>query len=287
MYSRINRKMVLLVNLILGQVLVVAVNTMWGLYDVERQSKFPVHYIFGLSVLAEVVLAFASIYLIKEILRLSKIETDSEITALSLKKSKELINVMRSQRHDFLNHIQVIYGLARLEKIDQISSYIGELRNSMETKDALGSIAQVEFAAFLLNKKCSAVEQGITFDLEILTDLAYVGIPTNELVSIVGNLVDNALYAVRENSGTYNKVLLKINEDDKNYALLVANTGPKITEEVKKQMFIQGFTTKGENGSGLGLYIISNLVKKSSGSIELVEEPGFNVCFEVKLPKIK
>lgn len=185
--------MILLVNLILGQVLVVAIFTMWSLFRIERQNEFPVQYIVAVSLLAEVVMALASMYLIKEILRLSKVENDAEITSLSLKKNKELINVMRTQRHDFLNHIQVIYGLARLNKTDKLSSYIGEIRSVMETEEMLGSIIQTEFAAFLLHKKSSASDQGINLDLDILSDLAYVRIPANELVSIIGNLIDNAL----------------------------------------------------------------------------------------------
>lgn len=285
MNRKISGKIILVMNLILGQVLLVAVNTIWGLFDIDRQITFPVHYISFFSLMAEIVLALVSLYLIKEILRLSKIESDAKMTAFSLKKNEELINLMKAQRHDFLNHIQVIYGLAMLKKTDKLSSYIGEIRSDMETEEMLGAMAQSEFAAFLFRKKGAAFEQGVILDLHIFTDLADIGIPSNELVSIIGNLIDNSLFAVKENPDIESRILLTINEEDINYVFSVANTGPEIPDEIRKHIFLQGFTTKGDKGSGLGLYIISNLVEKNIGTIELVKEPGFNVCFEVRIPK--
>lgn len=285
--EKINRKTILLMNVILGQTLIVVSNGMWGAFSANLSINIPTHYITAFSLIAGGILSLAAVFLLKEIVRLSEKEKEAEISKLNLKKNEEFINVMRSQRHDFLNHIQVIYGLAQLSKTEKISSYIGTLKSDIETENMLGILCQSEFAAFLLRKKSSAIEKGIKFKLDIFTDLAHLKIAANELVSIAGNLIDNAFYAIELSPDSDSEVLLTIDEQDSNYIISVANTGPEIPEEIKLQMFKQGFTTKEDKGSGLGLYIVKELVEKNKGRVELVDEPGFGVCFQVKLPKNK
>lgn len=283
--EKINRKTILLMNVILGQTLIVVSNGMWGAYSANLSIKIPMHYITAFSLVAGGILSLAAVFLLKEIVRLSKKEKEAEISKVNLKKNEELITVMRSQRHDFLNHIQVIYGLAQLNKTEKLSSYIGALKSDIETENMLGTLSQAEFAAFLLRKKSSAIEQGIKFELDIFTDLVHLKIAANELVSITGNLIDNAFYAVKASPDSDSEVLLTIDEQDSIYIISVANTGSGIPEDIKLEMFKQGFTTKEDKGSGLGLYIVKELVEKNRGTIELVDEPGFSVCFQVKLPK--
>lgn len=285
MKTSLSGRTVLLMNLILAQVLVVILNGMWGIYAAKGQIKMPVQYITGFSLMAGFILAGASIYIIREILRLAEKETEAELTAVNIRKNEELIGILRTQRHDFLNHIQVIYGLAKLNKIEKLSSYIGCLTSDIETENSLSTLCHIEFAAFLVRKKSLAIEQGVKFEIDIFTDLACLEIPANELVSIAGNLIDNAFFAVEISPDSDSEVLLTIDEGDSTYIISVANTGPGIPDEVRLQMFKRGFTTKKERGSGLGLYIVSELVKKNQGTVELVDEPGFSVCFQVEFPR--
>lgn len=281
----VNKKTVLLMNLMLAQVLVVVINGMWGTYASARDISIPLSYIIGFSMVAEISLIIAAIYVIKGIIRLSNKEAEAEVITVNLKKNEELLDILRTQRHDFLNHLQVIYGLVHLKKTEKLSSYIGELTNDMETENRLSSLACAEFTAFLLRKKSSAIEQGIKFDLDIFTDLLYAKIPASELVSIVGNLIDNAFYAVKENPHNDSGVLLTIDEEDETYVIYVANTGNQIPEDMRGKIFKQGFTTKGDKGTGYGLHIVKELAEKNKGTIELVDEPGFSVCFQLILPK--
>ncbi len=282
----LNHKTIILINVILAQTLVVVINGTYGVYESNLPINIPRYYITTFSLLAGVVLAITAIFQTREILRLSKKEVEAEFTLLNLKKNEELLNVLRVQRHDFMNHIQVICGLAQLQKTSQMMSYISTLTDDMYTDSKLSGLTQIEFAACLIKKKSLATEQGIKFDIYIFSNLEKLRIPATKLVRVVGNLIDNAFFAVKEQSISNGQVLLKISEENSHYNFLIANTGSEIPAENTQRIFERGFTTKGKNGSGLGLFIVKQLVEFYGGSISLVDEPGFSVCFRVQLPML-
>lgn len=195
-----------------------------------------------------------------------------------------MVHVLRTHRHDFLNHIQVIYGLAQIGRIDSLAKYVDELACGMEAESKLSLLAQPEVAALLIKKANTASVKGITFKVEVSTDLKNIGMPAMDAVRIIGNLVDNAFYEVEKHSLPEKMVQVTLCEQTSGYILTVCNNGPGIPAEIREKIFERGFSTKGSEGSGLGLYICSELVKQFRGSIILTEIMDFNTCFMVTLP---
>jgi sensor histidine kinase regulating citrate/malate metabolism len=284
MKKLLNRKSDILIAMILGQSLVVIINGVWGYIGLNLPIKISMGYITTFSLIAGGILSAIAIYLLKEIFRLCQREREAELDTVRLKESMELIDVLRTNRHDFLNHIQVVYSLAQLGKIDSLASYIDGLNHDMEAEARLSRLAQPELAAFLIKKASFAVDQGIKFEIGIETDLVRLRIPPIDIVRVLGNLIDNAFYAVRELKPGEKRVRLTITEESGCHKISVCNNGPEIPETIAEKIFAQGFSTKGCAGSGLGLYITRQLLEKHRGKIVLTEMPCFSTCFEIIIP---
>lgn len=224
------------------------------------------------------------VVLISEIIRLTEKEQDAELNALRLQESEQMVHVLRTHRHDFLNHIQVIYGLAKIGRIDSLAKYVDELACGMEAESKLTLLSQPEVAALLIKKANTASVRGISFKVDVSTDLRKVVVPPVDLIRLIGNLIDNAFYAVEKYDLTEKLVRVNITEQPNWYVLSVCNNGPEIPREIRDRIFEKGFSTKGSEGSGLGLYICRELVEKYGGKITLTSIMDFNTCFLITLP---
>ncbi len=115
----------------------------------------------------------------------------------------------------------------------------------------------------------------------------------NRIQQVVLNLLDNALDAIEETSG--GTVGVRTFSTDGFVCILIYDTGPGIPEELKERIFEPFYTTKGQGkGTGLGLYICSEIVKEHGGEIKLLEEipeelrqHGVKTAFLVKFPSTR
>lgn len=206
-----------------------------------------------------------------------------ENLAESCNQLQKLNNELRAQRHDYLNHMQVVYGMMELEEYEELRSYLEPLyKDIMKTGKAIRtSIPAVN--ALLMAKLGAAEAQNIDFYIEVKSDLKYLAMEPWELCKVLSNLIDNAITALCA-IGTERKLLLEIQEDRENYVFMVANNGPMIPEEIKSTIFKEGFTTKKEKGHGMGLSIVSASLRKNNGSIQFVSDEKETV-FTVKIKK--
>ena len=278
---RYRKKTIILINLLVLQGVLIAYNIFTTYrYNIGASQLGISRVIMAVSIAAMIL----SVLLVSEIVRLAEKENESELSALRLQESEQMVHVLRTHRHDFINHIQVIYGLAQIGRIDSLAKYVDELACGMEAESKLSRLAQPEVAALLIKKANIASLKGINFKVEVSTDLINVGIPAVDAVRIIGNLVDNAFYEVEKHSLAEKMVQVTLTEQPNWYVLTVCNNGPGIPEEIRNKIFEKGFSTKGSEGSGLGLYICRELVGQSRGSIILTSIMDFDTCFMVTLP---
>ena len=280
-----NKKIILLINLLLLQALVVAINVMitWGI--LAKYVQIPMVYISRVAQFVGGFTAVGSIVLLVEIFRLAEKEREADLNALRLEESRQMLDVLLAHRHDFMNHIQAIYSMAQMGLQENLASYVDKLIDGIETDSKLNKSAPLELTAFLIKKRGYATSRGVKFDIEVEADLKGLMIPPPEMVRVIGNLVDNALYALKQGKQPEKRILVKLAEERDQHIILVCDNGPGIPDDIKKQVFEKGFSTKGADGSGLGLYITKGLVEKYGGGIGLTALPGFNTCFTIKLPK--
>ena len=193
---------------------------------------------------------------------------------------------MRAQRHDFLNHIQVIYSLIEMEEPQEALHYIDELYADMHRVSRSLRTGSPAVNALLQAKMEQAKDRGIDFVLNIGGKWEDPGMPTWEICRVLANLIDNAMDAAQEASakgGEAPRVELVTGEDAGTWFFSVRNNGPAIPKHIQERLFEAGITTK-QQGHGMGLYIVKRLVSEMGGEITL-DSQGGNTVFSAFVPR--
>lgn len=188
---------------------------------------------------------------------------------------------LRSVRHDYLNHLQVVYGLLELEEYDELKSYLKPVyKEMMKTGKALKT-SKPALNALLMAKMKEAETQGIDVYVEVKSDLKHLSPEVWQLCKVLSNLLDNAMAALKDVMGE-KKIEVDINETKEDYVFLISDNGPGIPEQLQEAIFKRGFTTKKESGHGMGLAIVSEILKENNGRIQVNSVEGrttFTVMF--------
>jgi signal transduction histidine kinase len=123
----------------------------------------------------------------------------------------------------------------------------------------------------------------LAIELVLTDDLMLVNGDVTKIQQVLYNLIDNAIRALEDFSGDNKKIRVNITETPERYIFGVEDNGPKIPEDYRENIFKKGFSTKKEEGHGMGLAIVSEILSKNGGDIELSsddEETVFTVSFE-------
>ena len=130
---------------------------------------------------------------------------------------------LRAQEHEYANRLHVITGLIELGELDQAAGYLEQLTHapSSVNEDLRARLAPPELAALLTAKTAVARERGVRLLVTDDTELEDAGIDTQTLLTVVGNLVDNAIDAVAEHDGEH-EVTVRVRGDD---GILIAVDG--------------------------------------------------------------
>lgn len=201
--------------------------------------------------------------------------------------TKFLVDSMRANNHDFTNKLHVILGLIQIGQYDKAVSYIQNISIiQRETiSKVMNSIENPSFAALIVGKIARSSECNVKFILNEGSRLKNedISIPSEALVTITGNLIDNALDSMNKDTSKNEKELsLGIYTRPGELLIIVKDTGTGIPEEIKDKIFENGFSTKGP-GRGIGLYHVKQLVSSLGGTITVESQVGTGTCFMVNL----
>ncbi len=213
--------------------------------------------------------------------------TLAEMQNDNINNLNSMMHIIKAQRHDFINHLQVIYGLLKLGENQQIESYISGMYKDVQLTSDILQLAIPELGAFLLMQTSIAAASDISLEIEQETDLAGLTVPSLELIAVVGNLLKNAIEAVEDLAPEKRKVRLKIFERSKYYIIQTQNFG-WIPHELKNKIFESGFSTKsGPFERGIGLASVKFQVEKCRGIVLLSSHPEYGTRFTICYPKEK
>lgn len=233
-------------------------------------------------------LGIITVYISKEFLLLMEKEKELEIQKFQLAQMEDTNLLLHSQRHDFLNNIQVIAGMLSLGNIEKAKEYIQRFTKGLviDEKDLhiLEEVKCPHLYTLFLNKLYKCKELGIKMHYDLEQSINLENYDAIDLVRILGNLLDNAIYAVKFLNQEQRKINVSIFEDMNEVVFEVYQMAPIIPKEIQKEIFMRGFTTKKNEGTGMGLYNVKNIVQKYEGVIALTSEEGFGTSFTVKLP---
>ena len=200
-----------------------------------------------------------------------------------MKNLENLTLKLRTQRHEYLNEMQVVHGLLELEEYEEARKYLEPIFQDIAKVNKALKTSMPAINALLQAKLENAEKRQIDFYLEISSNLAELKMDQWELCKILANLIDNAFTAVEQNAGE-KKVHVEISEASDHYRFCVYNNGPVILPEEQKLIFKQGYSTKKEEGHGLGLAIIREILEYCNGEITVDSRKG-KTMFTVQIQK--
>ncbi|MBR3294525.1 MAG: Spo0B domain-containing protein [Oscillospiraceae bacterium] len=204
--------------------------------------------------------------------------------------TRYLVDSMRANNHDFTNKLHVILGLIQMGMSDKAASYIENI--TMVQRESISRIMQTvdepAVSALLVGKTARASELNIRLVLRegSIFRRSDLPLPADALVTILGNLIDNALEAMNASPCEGEQMELVLGLFSKPGALLLTadDNGPGIAEDLLPHIFEEGFSTKGA-GHGTGLPHVKKLVEALGGSISVQSQPGEGSSFAVSFQK--
>ncbi|HHY91344.1 MAG TPA: GHKL domain-containing protein [Clostridiales bacterium] len=190
-----------------------------------------------------------------------------------IKNIETVIDIVRREKHDFINHINTVYAICMLNKpeaTEKIKAYLDKLIDNLQSTYHFYNTGNEYIDGLLAVKSNYAFSHHIHFDVNFEELLDQVEIEDYDLISIVSNLIDNAFDAILSEPEHEGKIISVYGyTEEENYYLSVSNNGPVIPAELMDKIFEKGFSTKKDNKGehGFGLHIIKQLVEKNGGKI--------------------
>ncbi|MCX4695252.1 sensor histidine kinase [Streptomyces sp. NBC_01408] len=212
--------------------------------------------------------------------------TELQVLTGELDHERGFTEALRSQAHEAANRLHTMVSLIELgraqEAVDFATAEL-ELAQAL-TDEVIAAVGEPVLVALLLGKAAQAHERGV--ELVVTPDSSAIdggpGIPpARDLVTVLGNLVDNAVDALTGVPG--GRIAVTVRPDGDELLLRVADNGPGLPEGAAADVFRRGWSGKGE-GRGLGLALVRQVAQRHGGSAEAAGVPGGGAEFTVRLP---
>ena len=209
--------------------------------------------------------------------------------AQELTQIQEYSEVLRTQTHEYSNKLHTLAGLIQLGSHQEALDLIG--RETSGYQELLGTLAETVpeplLSAIILGKYNRAQELRINFQLD--PESRMIDIPKKinreKIVTILGNLLENALEAAQENTSGKRMVQLSMTDFGNDLIFEVEDSGPGIEDESVDLSLQHGFTTKSGTGRGIGLSLVHENLKYLGGHLTVVRSSLGGMRFTIYIPK--
>ena len=212
-------------------------------------------------------------------------KTEVKVLAEQLTGVRDYVDALRAQAHEFMNQLHVILGLVELRSYKQLAMYINRIvsKHEAEVSFVAKRIREPVLAGFILSKLSLAREKNVVMHLAVESDVPQPRQEqiVHEMVTIIGNLVENAFDAVKNSA--HKEVELHMYCDKGILYIHVSDTGEGILPEINDNIFKKGVSSKGNN-RGFGLYLVQQSLDELLGNIEFETRPGEGTVFTVSIP---
>jgi two-component system, CitB family, sensor kinase len=197
----------------------------------------------------------------------------TEIVALQheLDANRSTTDTLRAQAHEFTNRLHTIAGLIELGEYDEVRRFVNRVSHTREAwhTEVSERIGDTAVAALLIAKASVAAEHNVGLRLTPSSRLGEVDDALSaDLVTVIGNLVDNAIDALPAAGW----IEVDISHTDDEVLVVVTDSGPGVAPDIAEEIFTHGFTTKAaeEGGQrGLGLALTRQTCRRRGGSVEV------------------
>lgn len=239
------------------------------------------YYVRAVLVIAAGVVSWGAFVDIREALMTQKTTVRMDMLEDALEQLEQLNIKLRGQRHDFMNHLQVVYSLMELSEYDEAVKYIERTYEDIISVSSVMKTSSPAINALLMSKVSDARANDIEMNLKISSPYSDLPMESWEMCRVLGNLLDNAIDALEGVKG--GRIDVELTEDLRAYGFRVFNNGPAVSPEHRELIFQTGFTTKSK-GTGMGLYIVRTIMREHGGDVTL-ETGDAGTAFTGTLPR--
>ena len=211
--------------------------------------------------------------------------------AKELSNIKEYSNMLRAQTHEFSNILHTIAGLLQTKAYQEALELITKESRTHEhfIKLLVNIVNDPLISAIIIGKYNYAQEMKI--QLKIDEDSSMKEIPDHidreKLITILGNLLDNAFESVMQNKEKPKIVSLFMTDIGFDLIFEVEDSGKGIDKNIVDKIFYRGISSKRDAGRGIGLYLVAKNIEFLNGKIDIDESELGGASFTVIIPKKK
>ncbi len=214
--------------------------------------------------------------------------TEVSLMAEELTGVKNFVEALRVQNHESMNRLHTIAGLIQLDQKEKALDYVFEVSQKDEELSLFLSknIKDYRISGLLISKVKRAQELGVALSINQhswLETLPFF-LDSHDIVLIMGNLIENAFHSFENLDRRERMIEISLIQDDQSIVITVEDNGCGVAKEFTDDILTKGFTTKGENGSGLGLYLVKRTVDKGKGDIKIISHEGEGTSIELFFP---
>lgn len=214
--------------------------------------------------------------------------TELEHLGRELDSTRGLIDALRAQDHEHANRLHTLLGLLELELHEDAREFVTEVVgvHRATAEQITEKVHDPLLAALLVGKATVAAERGVALRMAPGSLLPDRLVDPRGLVTIVGNLVDNALDAAAGSAGSLIEVGLRA--EGRTVVLRVRDSGAGVPPAQRESIFTEGWSTKdlpAHGKRGLGLALVRRLAERQGGSVALEAADEGGALFAVVLPE--
>ncbi|WP_082377574.1 sensor histidine kinase [Micromonospora sp. NRRL B-16802] len=211
-------------------------------------------------------------------------QTELRTLASELDSVRALTEALQAQTHESANRLHTVLTLVELGRTEEaVRLGTRDLALAQQLTDrVVGAVTEPALAALLLGKSAQAGERGVDLVIEPECHLDDSPLPTGDLLTVVGNLVDNALEAVAGTPAP-RRVRVFVGEVDDELVVRVADSGPGLAPDRVADAFRRGWSTK-STGRGLGLALVGQVVRRHGGRYDVGRSDDGGSLFTVRMP---
>lgn len=221
---------------------------------------------------------------------MSTLQDRSEVYQLAEKLTgvQNFIDALRAQNHEYLNKLHTIAGLIQLRRYEEVVDKIINFNQEKlsETHFLTQRIKYYSISGLIVGKISHAREQGVELEVDPHTSLPVLpdNVKESDLLMVLGNLLENAIYAAHKSERQDKKVTLLLEGNEDGVEIHVSDNGIGMAPHVQERIFEYGFSTKGEKGQGIGLHLVKQYIDLQSGDIHVESTVNEGTRFTIILP---
>jgi len=210
-----------------------------------------------------------------------------------LSSVRTISDALRAQAHEFDNRLHTIASLIELGRPDEALRFAASERDLGQrlADRVLHAVDEPVIAALMLGKAAQAHERAVEMHFETHLAPGTQGLQPADVVTILGNLIDNAIAAAARRAARTGQTdawveVYLANADDGSLVFQVTDSGDGVPEEERERIFRRGYSTKDAESQahGYGLTLVRQVVEGLGGTIEVTSAPGGGAVFTAILP---